>query len=170
MPLRKPGERRAPPPNYKPGRGKNSWIARANPDHPNYDPALREKYLATRAKAAEKRAKTNTGVPWGFTREDWDRRWQWRLSQADLLISHMEKTGMVETPEDGPEAEEKGYARESLKTAFAFVLEPKLSAKDRLAAASLVLSYTKSKPVQKTALAVSSAEDFLASIAEDAGI
>lgn len=147
-----------------------SWIARAHPSHPLYDPKLEEKLKAAQEGAAEKIRQKKLGVPWGFTREDWDRRWKWRLRQADALVQHMEDTGMIETPEvSEDEALEKGYSRDAMKTAAAFVLEPALSAKDRLAAASLVLTYTRSKPVSKSAVAISTAEDFLKGIADEIG-
>ena len=62
---------------------------------------------------------------------------------------------------------EDDYSREALETAVEVMRVPG-ETRERLAAARLVLDFTKSKPVTKSEVAVAKAEDFLASLlAED---
>lgn len=62
---------------------------------------------------------------------------------------------------------EDDYSREALETAVEVMRVPG-ETRERLAAARLILDFTKSKPVSKSEVAVSKAEDFLASLlAED---
>ena len=62
---------------------------------------------------------------------------------------------------------EDDYSREALETAVEVMRVPG-ETRERLAAARLVLDFTKSKPVSKSEVAVAKAEDFLASLlAED---
>jgi len=58
---------------------------------------------------------------------------------------------------------EDDYSREALETAVEVMRVPG-ETRERLAAARLVLDFTKSKPVSKSEVAVAKAEDFLASL------
>jgi len=63
---------------------------------------------------------------------------------------------------------ESEYAKEALTTAVEVMRVPG-ETRERLAAARLVLDFTKQKPASKSEVAVSKAEDFLASLIEDDG-
>lgn len=61
---------------------------------------------------------------------------------------------------------EDQYAVEALETAVEIMRTP-LTARDRLAAAKLVLDFTKEKPSTKQEVTVQRAEDFLAAIMKE---
>lgn len=61
---------------------------------------------------------------------------------------------------------EDDYQREALETAVS-ILRLDGETRERLAAARLVLDFTKSKPVAKTDVSISKAEDFLSSLLVD---
>jgi len=61
---------------------------------------------------------------------------------------------------------EDEYQKEALKTAVE-VMRVDGQTRERLAAARLVLDFTKSKPVSKSNVSISKAEDFLASLVND---
>tara|TARA_Y100001951_G_C11295541_1_gene275261 strand:+ start:4536 stop:4853 length:318 start_codon:yes stop_codon:yes gene_type:complete len=61
---------------------------------------------------------------------------------------------------------ESEYAQEALKTAVEVMRVPG-ETRERLAAARLVLDFTKQKPASKSEVAVAKAEDFLASLLTD---
>lgn len=61
---------------------------------------------------------------------------------------------------------EDDYAKAALETAVEVMREPGNN-RERVAAARLVLDFTKSKPATKNEVAISKAEDFLASLIDD---
>ena len=61
---------------------------------------------------------------------------------------------------------EDEYSQEALETAVEIMRVPG-ETRERLSAARLILDYTKSKPVSKSEVAVSKAEDFLASLLDE---
>lgn len=61
---------------------------------------------------------------------------------------------------------EDEYAKTALETAVE-VMRTVGDTRERVAAARLVLDFTRSKPVAKNELAISKAEDFLAALVED---
>lgn len=61
---------------------------------------------------------------------------------------------------------EDEYAKNALETAVEVMRMPGDN-RERVAAARLVLDFTKSKPVAKNELSISKAEDFLASLVAD---
>jgi len=61
---------------------------------------------------------------------------------------------------------EDEYAKTALETAVEVMKTPGEN-RERVAAARLVLDFTKSKPVAKNELSISKAEDFLASLVTD---
>lgn len=63
---------------------------------------------------------------------------------------------------------EDKYAQEALQTAVEIMRVP-AETRERLAAARLVLDYTKQKPVAKSEVSIGKAEEFLASLIEDDG-
>ena len=62
----------------------------------------------------------------------------------------------------------EGFAREALETAVTEMRKKELASKDRLAAARLVLEWTKAKPAAESNVTIKKAEDFLADLAKDA--
>lgn len=79
--------------------------------------------------------------------------------EAQQLMTLMEAKG-IELPQDA-------QAREALEVGITVMRLTDISPKDRLAAASLVLQYTKAKPASETNLNVKKAEDFLADLAAE---
>lgn len=98
------------------------------------------------------------GVPDGF-----------RKHQIEPLRAKIRKeaTELVEIMAEKFEIESE-YAKEALTTAVEVMRVPG-ETRERLAAARLVLDFTKQKPASKSEVAVSKAEDFLASLIEDDG-
>ena len=63
---------------------------------------------------------------------------------------------------------EDDYAKEALTTAVEVMRVPG-ETRERLAAARLVLDFTRSKPVAKSEVTIGKAEEFLSSLLEDDG-
>ena len=63
---------------------------------------------------------------------------------------------------------EDDYAKEALTTAVEVMRVPG-ETRERLAAARLVLDFTKTKPVAKSEVTIGKAEEFLSSLLEDDG-
>ncbi len=80
-------------------------------------------------------------------------------AEAKQLMTLMEAKG-IELPADA-------QAREALEVGISVMRLTDISPKDRLAAASLVLQYTKAKPASETNLNVKKAEDFLSDLASE---
>ena len=98
------------------------------------------------------------GVPDGF-----------RKHQIEPIRAKVRKeaTELVEIMAKKFEIEDE-YAKEALTTAVEVMRVPG-ETRERLAAARLVLDFTKQKPASKSEVAVSKAEDFLASLIEEDG-
>ncbi|WP_422023360.1 hypothetical protein [Pyruvatibacter mobilis] len=84
-------------------------------------------------------------------------------SFARRTIAIMKEQGMIEEPKTS----EEQLAEEALEYAIGVVRAKADGTRDRLNAASLVLSYTKQKPVAKSEVAVTAAEDFLENLAQE---
>lgn len=80
-------------------------------------------------------------------------------AEAKEMVKFMEKKGF-----EVPEAE---YAREAIEAAVESMRMEAINVKDKLAAARLVLEFTKAKPAAKSEVTVRTAEDFLADIAKE---
>jgi hypothetical protein len=127
---------------------------------------MREKILRKQREARARRIAigdpintSHKGVPWGYTRvqAQWFRR-QAAL-EATLTMKALTKAGIV-NPDDE-------HANEALHTALKVMRGPDNQAL-RLNAAKLVLEYTKAKPVQRQAVTISTAEDWLEAVTQDA--
>jgi hypothetical protein len=93
------------------------------------------------------------GVPDGYRKHEIEPIREKIQKEAEKVVKIMsEKYGV-----------EDDYAKEALKTAVEVMRVPG-ETRERLAAARLVLDFTKQKPVAKSEVAVAKAEDFLASL------
>ena len=114
--------------------------------------ALRSKW----SRAPRKNAGRPRGVPDGFRKHEIEPiRAQAQKEATEIVKIMSEKYGI-----------ESEYAQEALKTAVEVMRVPG-ETRERLAAARLVLDFTKQKPASKSEVAVAKAEDFLASLLTD---
>jgi hypothetical protein len=122
------------------------------------DPEYRERMTAHNARISRGGAKRRR-VPDGMRREQ--AKWFWRQAkfEATLTMKKLEKAGLLEGDDE--------HAKEALHTALTIMRAPVIQ-KDQLAAARLVLEYTKAKPAQKQEITVNKAEEWLAAVVEDA--
>lgn len=141
-----------------------NWIAKANPDHPQFDPACRERLIAHNNRIRPLGSKARQGLPYGWTRQDWECRRAYQMNRATELVEKMKKLDLISPPEGSDT--DVTRAEEALVYAVSVVREENIPVKDRLAAARTVLEWTKSKPVAKSAVTVSAAEDWLAAVAD----
>lgn len=125
------------------------------------DPEWRAKMVAknrARAIPAMKKAGQRFGVPDGMRKSQ--AKWFWRQArfEASLTMNKLEKAGIIDMPNEAA-------AAEALHTALTIMRMPG-EQKNSLAAARLVLEYTKAKPAAKSEITVNKAEEWLAAISE----
>jgi hypothetical protein len=86
-------------------------------------------------------------------------KWFWRQArfEATLTMKKLDKAGVLNDADD--------QAREALHAALS-IMRMEIAQKDRLAAARLVLDFTKAKPAQRTELTVNKAEEWLAQVTQ----
>lgn len=85
--------------------------------------------------------------------------------EAKQVVAYMKKKDMIA---EDPRAEEALEAMIGIVRAHDDALNvPLYKANDRIAAAKVVLDFTKQKPATKTDMTVAKAEDFLAAVVED---
>lgn len=152
----KPRKKRAKSPS-KVGKGKQPQKAPKN----NYFATLMqtEEGRALRrewSKKPRKNAGRPRGVPDGFRKEQIEPIRAKVKAEAKEVVEIMAKEFDIEDE----------YAKAALETAVE-VMRMVGDNRERVAAARLVLDFTKQKPASKSELAVSKAEDFLASLIED---
>lgn len=104
------------------------------------------------------------GVFDGYTKATAEIAWNQARKEAKAIMKHMKEHGMVDTPAPGDKYAE--FAEEALEAAITIVRTP-MNEAQRLAAARLVLDFTKSKPVAKNEVTVKTAEDWLQNVLED---
>jgi len=115
-----------------------------------------------RAKRAEwsrkkkKNAGRPAGTPDGMTAQDMSAVHQKTRFEAEEVVAIMAEKFDIEVE----------YEKEALKTAVEIMRLPG-GARDRLAAARLLLDFTKVKPVSQAHLQISQAEDFLLSLTSE---
>ena len=114
--------------------------------------ALRKQW-SSKKNSNIKRGRPN-GVPDGYTNEQ------------ILPIRKKAKEEARKVVEIMAEQIEDDYSKEALTTAVEIMRVPQDS-RSRIAAARLVLDFTKSKPVAKSEIAVAKAEEFLASLLDN---
>lgn len=96
------------------------------------------------------------GVPDGYRREQIEPIRAREKKEAKRIVEIMSKEYSIEDE----------YAKAALETAVEVMRVPGDN-RERVAAARLVLDFTKSRPVAKSELAISKAEDFLAGLLEE---
>lgn len=96
------------------------------------------------------------GVPDGYTKEQIEPIRAKVRAESKRIVSIMADQLNIEDE----------YAKTALETAVE-VMRTVGDTRERVAAARLVLDFTRSKPVAKNELAISKAEDFLAALVED---
>jgi hypothetical protein len=104
------------------------------------------------------------GVFDGYTKATAEIAWKKAREEAKVIMKHLKENGMVDTPATGDKYAE--FAEEALEAAITIVRTP-MNEQQRLAAARLVLDFTKSKPVAKNEVTVRTAEDWLQNVLED---
>lgn len=104
------------------------------------------------------------GVFDGYTKATAEIAWKKAREEAKAIMKHMKENGMVDTPAPGDKHAQ--FAEEALEAAITIVRTP-MNEQQRLAAARLVLDFTKSKPVAKNEVTVKTAEDWLQNVLED---
>lgn len=105
------------------------------------------------------RLRQRAGVFDGMRREQSDKIWADARATAEKVIRKMKDKGII-TPQDDPRAVK------ALEEAVA-VMETSAHTQLRLAAARLILDFTKSKPVMKTEHTINAAEQWLDAISDD---
>ena len=101
-----------------------------------------------------KNAGRPAGVPHGHTAESIAIVREKAKAEAKKVVKYMEDNG---------EKFEDKYAKEAMESAVE-IMRTEGGTRDRLAAARLVLDFTKQKPVTKSDVTVGKAEDFLAGL------
>lgn len=96
------------------------------------------------------------GVPDGYTKAQIEPLRDNAKKEAETLVNVMADKYEIEYD----------YSREALQTAVEIMRVPG-ETRERLSAARLILDYTKAKPVSKSEVAISKAEDFLASLLDE---
>ena len=104
------------------------------------------------------------GVFDGYTKATAEVAWKKAREEAKAIMKHLKENGMVDTPAEGDKYAQ--FADEALEAAITIVRTP-MNEQQRLAAARLVLDFTKSKPVAKNEVTVKTAEDWLANVLEE---
>lgn len=98
------------------------------------------------------------GTPCGLNRVQAKVFWKQARFEASLTMNKLKEAGVIDDTD--------AQANEALHTALSVMRMP-LPAKEKLAAARLVLDFTKAKPAQKTELTVNAAEDWLQAVTQD---
>jgi hypothetical protein len=123
------------------------------------DPVWREKQMVhlRRATLAGQAKRGRFGVPDGMRKEEADAKWAEAKESAKQTMAELKKAGVFEGDDQ--------RAEEALQSAIEVMRSP-MKQENRIAAARLVLEYTKSKPASNTNVTVNKAEEWLAAIAE----
>ena len=129
------------------------------------DPEWREYLIAVRAASRArsqlrgKNPHSRAGIPTGMnkTQAMWFRRQAKR--EATMTMKKLDAAGVLDDADE--------QAREALHTGLTIMRNVAMNARERLAAAKMVLEYTKAKPAQKTELTLNKAEEWLAAVTQD---
>jgi hypothetical protein len=89
--------------------------------------------------------------------------WKQAAEEAKIIVKYLKDNDMVDTPKDEKYAQ---FADEALEAAVTVVRTP-ANEQTRIAAARLILDFTRSKPVAKSEVNVKTAEDWLNNVMED---
>lgn len=102
----------------------------------------------------------NGGMPRGMTRAIWKRFQKQARFEATLTMKKLDAAGVLDDTD--------AQSREAIHKGLEIMRNGAASVKDQLAAARLVLDFTKAKPASKTELTVSAAEEWLDAVTQDA--
>lgn len=94
----------------------------------------------------------------GYSRSEMNKFKAKAKAEAKLMVNYMEKVKGFDVPEEE-------FAREAIVAAVETMRMDVINVKDKLAAARLVLEFTKAKPASKSDVTVRTAESFLQDIA-----
>jgi hypothetical protein len=103
------------------------------------------------------------GVWDGYTKETAAPVWHQAKREAKAIVKYLKENDMVDMPKDEKYA---SMADEALEAAITVVRTP-ANEQVKIAAARLVLDFTRSKPAAKNEVTVNKAEDWLASVMAD---
>lgn len=150
---------------YKEDGGWFRWAT--DPTHPKWTPELAEKHYRLIQENGRKGAVARRSTPKGYRAKEWRPIWQERLKEAEVIVDKMITQDLVDLPE---EELERTAAKEALLFNVALVRSPEFNVGDRLKASRNVLDFCKTKPVVKQEVALKTAEDLLAQVANDLGL
>jgi hypothetical protein len=131
---------------------------RADPEHRARQSIARKELIARRKAEGNPIRFGRLGIPDGMRRLEADLVWAVSAKLARLDMAELKQAGVL----DGADAK----AEEALQAALEVMRSPMKQA-DRLAAARLVLDFTKAKPASKTDLTINKAEEWLSSVVAD---
>lgn len=135
-------------------RNDNHWRVRLAEEIPGYSEWYRRRIAAVRDLSGKRIQEHGEYRVLGLTREQTNRRWKFASRKALKEVEEIKKK--IDLTE----------ASEEALTGAITVLRGPVSAKDKLTAARLVLDFTMAKPVAKSEVTVSSAEDWLRSLVD----
>lgn len=103
------------------------------------------------------------GVPDGFARRktEWQATLEAKAAEAAGIVDQMEAAGMIDPTAAGTDA---AHAREAMQFAVSVVRNGRISERERIAAARLVLEFTRQKPAMTGRVNLLTAEEFLAQL------
>ncbi len=125
------------------------------------DPERRASLLANRREIVKRERELDpekfkrVGIPNGMTRESAQRKWNKHAKSAKKTVEAMEKNGVFKD-DDSASKEAMEFNITVMRGGYAI--------RERLAAASKILEYTKTKPVAKSEVTVNKAEEWLAAV------
>ena len=105
---------------------------------------------------------TNAGIMWGETRETAAAAWEESLEKAKRTMAELIVSETIQVPKTTDE----NAAYDALECALT-IMRSKVAPREQLAAAKIVLDFTKAKPAQKQDITVSSTETWLKQVIED---
>lgn len=128
------------------------------------DPVWRAETLAKKEgphrKAVEEGRVTCAGSHWGLNKKQLATFRRQARFEATLTMKKLEQAGILEDTDE--------QSKEAIHTALTIMRMLPVPPRDRLAAARLVLDFTKAKPAQKQEITVTSAEQWLDEVTADA--
>lgn len=154
---------------YKQRAGKGRRHYNPNPD-PKRSAAIKERNKSINARMRLVKELSGgvinpyrKGVWDGYTKETARPVWERAQREAKAIVKYLKENDMVDTPKDDKFGT---MADEALEAAIAVVRTP-ANDQVKIAAARLVLDFTRSKPAAKNEVTVNKAEDWLASVMAD---
>lgn len=149
------------------GKGRRNYNPNPNPGQSEarkrHNPALNARMRMVKELSGGAINPYRKGVWDGFTKETAKPVWEQAQREAKAIVKFLKENDMVDTPKDDKYA---SFADEALEAAITVVRTP-ANEQVKIAAARLVLDFTRSKPAAKNEVTVNKAEDWLASVMAD---